>query len=215
MIETTVARTQDFQLDGTGQNTAWEAANWLSLTPCEPGDEYQTRAKILYSERGLYVLFDCVDDKLSCQRLGENGNLFTQDVVEFFVWPKTDRPIYFEYELSPLDEELVLLVPNDDGNFFGWLPWHYEGGRRCEHATHIRDGAKEPYSQVTGWSAEAMIPYELFIGLTAPPQSGDQWRANFYRIDHDHGATPTTWAWSKVPATNFHDYKNFGQLTFA
>ena len=48
-------------------------------------------------------------------------------MFEVFLWPDERDPIYFEYEISPLGRELPILVPNLDGKFLGWRPWHYEG----------------------------------------------------------------------------------------
>ena len=90
--------------------------------------------------------------------------------------------MYFEYELSPLNYELPILVPNFKGKFFGWRPWHYEGNRKTKHATHVI----KDRDIVTGWTAEFFIPYTLLTPMTnVPPKSGSRWRANFYRIDHD------------------------------
>ena len=66
---------------------------------------------------------------------------------------------------------------------------------------------------VTGWRAEVFIPYELLKPLgNVPPRPGTRWRANFYRIDHDGGAS-TGWDWARVGAS-FHDFHNFGTLVF-
>jgi hypothetical protein len=59
--------------------------------------------------------------------------LYNEDVIEAFFWPDEKNPLYFEYELSPLNYELAILVPNNKGNFFGWRPWHYEGDRKTRH----------------------------------------------------------------------------------
>jgi hypothetical protein len=58
---------------------------------------------------------------------GDFLDLWNEDVVEAFFWTDESNPIYFEYELSPLNYELPILVPNNKGKFLGWLPWHYEG----------------------------------------------------------------------------------------
>ena len=57
------------------------------------------------------------------------ADLWTEDVVEIFFWPDEEMPVYFEYELSPRNYELPILVPNKAGSFLGWRPWKYEGER--------------------------------------------------------------------------------------
>jgi hypothetical protein len=103
---------------------------------------------------------------------------------------------------------LILLVPNFDGKFLGWIPWHYEGERQTRHmAKIIREG-----ETVKGWVAEFFIPYALLQPLNqVPPVRGTQWRMNLYRIDYDQGSTG--WWWQPVK-TNFHDIHRFGTLVF-
>jgi hypothetical protein len=142
----------------------------------------------------------------------DNLNLYEEDVVEVFLWPDENFPVYFEYELSPYNFELPIIVPNNKGNFLGWLPWHYEGERRTQHATSILRESKESESPVAGWIAEFFIPYKLLTPLIRkPPVSGERWRANLYRIDYDNGILP--YSWQKTEKT-FHEYDKFGTFIF-
>ena len=70
-------------------------------------------------------------------------NLWTEDVFEFFLWTDERYPVYFEYEISPLNKELPILIPNFDGQFLGWRPWHYDQGRRTQKAVSIIDGPQQ------------------------------------------------------------------------
>lgn len=205
----------DFNLSGNGSQASWKRVPWVELTRSGNGAlTYGTRIKAAWSDTGIYVLYDCEDNRLSCTLTEDFTNLFTEDVVEVFLWPDERYPLYLEYELSPLDCELVILVPNDGNAFHGWLPWNYRGGRRCRHATAVRDGTPEPGSACSGWSAELFIPFALMRGMgNCPPAAGTKWRANFYRIDTDNGDT-THFLWNPVNGTSFHDYDNFGTIVF-
>ena len=141
----------------------------------------------------------------------DNMNLWEEDVVEVFLWPDESFPVYFEYELSPHNFELPIIVPNKNGSFLGWLPWHYDGERRIQHAVSITGGSIGSAS-ISGWFAEFFIPYKLLAPLIGmPPVSGTRWRANMYRIDYDNGQVP--FAWQKTTDT-FHEYKKFGVFIF-
>jgi hypothetical protein len=130
-----------------------------------------------------------------------------------FLWTDERYPVYFEYEISPLNHELPIIVPNFGGQFLGWRPWHYDHDRLTRKATSVSGGPKEPHASIDGWRAEFFIPYTLLKPLqNVPPKPGTMWRANFYRMDHD-GGTLTQWGW--VPLANFHDYEQFGDLVFA
>lgn len=213
--ELRVPRTDDFKVTGDGSHAAWKKAAWVPLNR-RPGGAlaYETKVKVLYSKTGLYVLMEATDKKLTATFTKDNENLWTEDVFEVFLWTDERDPVYFEYEISPLGRELPIMVPNLGGKFMGWLPWHYEGGRKIHKATTAVGGAVKSGAAVTGWKAEVFIPYELLAPLrNVPPKAGAKWRANFYRMDYDDGKTPTGWDWARV-GPSFHEYEKYGALVF-
>ncbi len=203
----------DFKVTGDGSSDAWKSASWVGLVQQGPDyASYSTRAKVLYSETGIYFLFDCEDKKLTSTIKGDQQNIYTEDVVEVFLWTEESFPVYFEYELSPLNYELTIMVPNYNGKFFGWLPWHYEGDKLTQHETSVSGGSRESGSAVNGWKAEFFIPYKLLAPLpNVPPVAGTKWRANMYRIDYDKGTAH--YAWQKTNKS-FHEYNLFGTFIF-
>lgn len=206
-----VKKCQDFKITGDGLTDQWKTAEWINLLqPDHDNPAYNTKVKVLYSKSGIYFLFHCGDKKLTSTMKADNLNLWEEDVVEVFLWTDENFPVYFEYELSPFNFELPIMVPNNNGNFLGWLPWHYEGERRTQHATSI---SRENGKEISAWEAEFFIPYKLLAPLSnVPPQSGTKWRANMYRIDYDKGSE-LPFAWQKVTGT-FHEYKKFGTFIF-
>jgi hypothetical protein len=204
-----VLKTDDFQLTGDGKAPQWKKMAWLSLPKRNHGGvQYETDFKILYSDSGLYCLYRCQDNKITATLKEDFSDLFNEDVVEAFFWTDQSVPLYFEYELSPLNYELAILVPNFKGDFLGWRPWHYEAGRKTRHATHISEAG----GKVLFWTAEFFIPFSLLKPMQAvPARSGMRWRANFYRIDYDEHISE--WSWRQT-RTNFHDYERFGTLVF-
>ena len=175
--------------------------------------DYDARVKILYSPTGVYVLMTGSDRKLSAAIDEDFADLWTEDVFEFFLWPDEEHSIYLEYEISPLNHELVILVPNLDHKFLGWRPWHYDGARKTRKAVSVAGGTAKPGAEITGWTAEVFVPYELLKPLrNVPPQPGARWRANFYRCDYDDHEE-TAWSWTPV-GPSFHEYEKFGTLVF-
>ena len=207
-----VKKCKDFKVTGDGLTDVWKSTEWINLVQQENSNSpYKTKTKVLYSETGIYFLFNCDDKKLTSTMKADNMNLWEEDVVEVFLWPDESFPVYFEYELSPHNFELPIIVPNKNGSFLGWLPWHYDGERRIQHAVSITGGSIGSAS-ISGWFAEFFIPYKLLAPLIGmPPVSGTRWRANMYRIDYDNGQVP--FAWQKTTDT-FHEYKKFGVFIF-
>ena len=205
----------DFEVTGAGENAAWRQADWVPLGRREPGGHaYDTRFKTVYSGTGLYFLIEGTDRALTATMNEDFMDLWNEDVFEVFLWTDERYTAYFEYEISPLNHELPILIPNFGGQSLGWRPWHYERDRLTRKATAIIGGPKQPRAAIEGWRAEFFIPYALLRPLqNVPPKPGTKWRVNVYRMDYDEGKR-SQWEWAHVDKS-FHEYERFGDLVFA
>lgn len=204
-----LSETADFDLTGSGTDAAWKAGEWITLSRIKGTSDYETRAKLLYSETGIYVLFHCEDKKITATLKEDFTSLWQEDVVEIFFWPDESIPVYLEYELSPLNFELAILVTNVEGKTSAWMPWNYRGRKKTRKATSLVGDPKNP----TGWIGEFFIPYALLPQVrNVPPQKGTRWRANFYRIDYDDPGS-SYWSWQPVN-NNFHEFMKYGTFVF-
>lgn len=205
----TVKHVDDFEVTGEGNAVAWQSTEWVTLTHRVGTTTYPTKVKVLYSDTGIYCFFSCEDKTITATLQEDFTALFKEDVVEVFFWPDESMPIYLEYELSPLNYELVILIPNIDGQSSAWRPWPYRGGKTTRHATKI---TKDEKTGTASWTAEMFVPYALLRPFrNVPPSKGTQWRVNLYRIDYDQDFS--TWTWQPV-RTNFHDFEQFGTMRF-
>lgn len=207
----TVNSISDFTITGKGDKPQWDSASWVPLTKLDKGvEEYDAKYKILYSKKGIYVLFTGKDKKINSTYKNDFDDLYNADVFEVFFHPNPAMPLYFEYEISALNKELVLLIPNLDGKIMGWRPWHYEKERLVQKAVNI---AKDNQGKMQSWSAECFFPYALLQPLQAtPPVKGTVWNANFCRLDYDAGHM-VKWSWSPVKVS-FHEFKVFRSIRF-
>ncbi|WP_234567292.1 carbohydrate-binding family 9-like protein [Rhodohalobacter sp. 614A] len=214
-----VQKTNDFTVNGTGDSENWSETNWVELiqrTNHQNDSDRKTSVKVLYSETGIYFLFRCDDDLVSSTITSHFEELWREDVVEVFIWPNEGEEVYFEYELSPLNYELPILVSRTDSGQSHWIPFtfSYDEGfsRKTVHQTSATGGILKSGEEISEWRAEFFIPFELLIPLkNRIPKSGSTWRANIYRVDHDYGTT--NWTWQPV-TTNFHDLYSYGTLVF-
>ena len=205
-----IRHTGDFEITGEGKDPAWNSTEWITLTRIKGSSPYQTRAKLLYSDNGIYALYHCEDKKITATMLEDFTSLWNEDVIEIFFWPDETFPIYLEYELSPLNYELAILVPNLNGQSGGWMPWNYKGRKKTRKATKI---LRNEQQDTTGWIGEFFIPYALLRPLlNVPPKKGTHWRANIYRIDYDE-AESSYWSWQPVDKS-FHEFQKYGTFVF-
>lgn len=209
-----IIKCDDFQVSGDGQNSQWSAVTWVNALPLRENKQpFTTRFKLMYSSKGIYVLAECEDKIISTSYNIDQGDIWNGDVFEVFLQTDPENPLYFEYEINPLNAELVILVPNLNGDFFGWSPWHYEGDRKVQKAVTIQGGQPVEGGKINSWTVELFFPFALFKALkNVPPVSGTIWKGNFYRMDYD-GGERKLWAWKPVGKT-FHEYQKFGTLLF-
>ena len=203
-----VSSIPDFVLTGDGTAEPWNTVPWLVMPRVTGEARFLTRCKLGRSATGLYLLADCADDRLDCSLTCDGADLFTEDVVEWFLQPDPSMPLYLEYEISPLGHHLVLLVPNHRGRFHGWTGWKMDQDRSIRREVRVRGGPQLPGATVSGWCAEVFLPWDLFRGFpNVPPES--PWHGNVYRIDRD-----SKWALGTATGGDFHDYERFARFTF-
>lgn len=208
-----VAKTADFEIDGTGQNENWKKASIAKLAGCGGREHpYASSFQLLYSDTGLYAFFQGEDKLLNASMQEDFADLWKEDCFEIFLRPDRKETTYFEYEISPLGKELAIQLTNINGQKQGWRPWHYEGERRVKKAVSVQGGKAESKAAIQSWTAEIFIPYELLKPLrNVPAKPNMVWDANIYRMDYDDGVRG--WNWAPV-GPSFHEYENFGQLIF-
>ena len=208
-----VKKSADFTVTGNGSAKNWDLTDWNVIAMRAGSGELTTKAKILYSDKGIYFLFECKDKKITSAMDADFLDLWKEDVVEVFLWTDESSPTYFEYEISPLNYELPILISNENGDLVRWMPFHYDPDRKTSHATAVKGGEKKSNAMISEWTTEFFIPYKLMRPLNnISPKPGTKWRANMYRVDYDDN-TKTSWAW-QVTSKSFHDYQKFGTLIF-
>jgi hypothetical protein len=204
----------DFNITGMGDNAQWEKTLWVNMQKLDQGGEaYKSRFKILYSVKGIYVLFHGEDKKINSYFKKDFDKIFKADVFEVFFHPNPLEPIYFEYEISPLSKELVLFMIKRDQMISGWRPWPYEKETRVKKIVRVLGGEMRPGAAISSWTAELFFPYSLLSPFqNIPPQKGTRWNANFCRLDYDSG-NMVKWAWAPVDSS-FHELNRYYSLRF-
>ncbi len=209
-----VKKCTDFAISGKGDHANWQKAGWTSLQKLDKaGAAYASRFKVLYSVKGIYVLFNGEDAVITSPFTKDFEKIFKGDVFEVFFHPQPDEPIYFEYEVSPLDKELVLLMVQRNEYIGGWSPWPYEPGSKVKKKVTVNGGPKKDGASIKSWTAELFIPYKLLGAFkNTPAVKGSIWKANFCRLDYDTG-NMVKWAWAPIE-TSFHETSRYFSLKF-
>ena len=201
-------------VDGVLDDPAWQQADAIRLVRNQDGavPRFETTARLLWDEAYLYVGFACEDTRIYATMTERDAELWHQEVVEVFVDPNGDQIGYVEIEVSPLNTLLDLYVLNRPPQpFRGMFDWDSVGLRS---AVRVDGDPHDPGSTDRGWQVEMAIPWGDFATAPhQPPQAGDVWRVNLYRIDQFEGQEEL-YAWSPTLCETFHVPGRFGEVVF-
>ncbi|KNC74655.1 hypothetical protein SARC_12805 [Sphaeroforma arctica JP610] len=172
----------DFQLTGDASNAAWSKANAVVISndtvTGKPIKELHTTTKALYTDKYLYMAWECRYTTLTVFDIGVDTpsrrmGLWEKDVVEVFIMINEEHPkVYAELEFAPNGEWLDVGVDlqNDLKDF--------DYSTQSEFKIQVDEDAKI-------WKVEARIPVPLkACGIDGHiPKPCDTWKVNIFRYD--------------------------------
>jgi hypothetical protein len=162
-----------------------------------------TTVALMWDEQALTVVFSAEDDLVVATHRLHDAPLYEEDVVEVFLAPGSDEE-YFEIEVNPLGATFDARIESPDGD-------------RARMRTDIGWTCQGLIAAVrrSGTKAETVIRVPFASLDVAVPQAGDEWRANFFRIDrHPSGDEFSAWRPTMKTPPDFHVVKAFGVLRF-
>lgn len=192
---------------------------WHDATAIEWGPErYRTRFQACWDPLALHVRFDAVDDGPWHTMTTRDDHIWEEEVVEIFLDADGSGRNYAELEINPVNVVCDLLVESPWPSLKSLTEWDWEG------MTTAVVPIEDPHGTVQGWTALARLPWSglrsLYpVTVAVPPQSGQAWRFNVFRIKRPGGpAKPREGAvfaaWSKPAGPSFHDPAAFRPMAF-
>lgn len=203
------------KLDGRIDSTAWRRAEPAPLVLADSGGTpvQPTEVRLLYDDHCLYVAFHCVDRNAWGTMRQRDDPICREEVVEVFLDAASRRRAYYEIEVSPLNVVYDLYVIRDrtTGDRQELSQWDCRG---LHTAVHIEREATPEGTRDRFWNCEMAIPFhQIHDAPHTPPEPGDIWRMNCYRIDRDGDRVEFS-AWSPTGEAAFHRPDHFGELVF-
>jgi len=201
-------------VDGELKDPAWQKAAPMALSRTLDGSaaQFPTTARMLWDDGYLYISCHCVDEDIWATMTQRDDHLWEEEVVEIFLDADRDRIGYVEIEVNPLNTLLDLFILNrDDRPAKQLFDWDSQGIR---HAVSVEGDARRRDVKDSQWSLEIAIPWEDFVTAPhLPPQVGDVWLMNLYRIERSQRGEEFT-TWSPTGVLNYHVPDSFGELVF-
>jgi len=158
----------------------------------------------MWDDEALTVLFSAIDDSVVATHRVHDAPLYEEDVVEVFLAPRSPRE-YFELEVNPLGTIFDARIESPDGV-------------RATMKTDLAWTCRDLFAAIrrAGTTADFVlrIPFAS-LGIETPKE-GDEWQANFFRIDRDpSGDEFSAWRPAMKTPPDFHVVKAFGTLRFS
>jgi hypothetical protein len=198
---------ENIDIDGNLDKVEWIGIEDLNLVETVTGSpaNLETKVKAMWNDSFLYFAFRCKDDFIKATMTKYNDKLYEEDVVEIFIDDNCDRKTYIEIEVNPLNAVLHYFINNNLENEF----WGFARVEKSITTAVI-------YNKELGeWHTEIAIPLKEFItAKNNPPNIGDKWFVNCYRIDRGENGEDEYSAWSSTGKLNFHMPEKFGELIF-
>lgn len=207
---------QPITIDGVLDEEAWARIPvWSEFVDTATGRpvEHSTTAKLLYNDNYLYVAFACQDKDIWSDFTERDENLWENEVVEIFIDPAKARTRYFEFEVSPRNVVWDGRITNPKGTGEDLeidAKWNCE---RLKSAVNVKGTLDDRTDTDEGWTVEMAIPHTCLVRV--PPQPGEEWRFNMYRIERPRGEEVGLLAWTPTMKPGFHIPAKFGRLLFS
>jgi hypothetical protein len=183
---------------------------WREAAAIEWGPErYRTRFQACWDTDALHVRFDAIDALPWHTMNRRDEHLWEEEVVEMFLDATGAGVNYAELEINPANIVCDLRVERPWPEVHSLTEWDWIGMTSAVVPLADAHGTPE------GWTALARLPWTGLASLSEetaariPPQSGQSWRFNVFRIKRPGGpARPAEGAvfaaWSVPDGPSFH-----------
>lgn len=216
METVSIFKINDFKLDARSDKKVWNDARELLMVDSVSGKEVgkKARAKISWSDTGLYLLFVVDDDHIWGTYKENDDPIYNEEVVECFVaWGDKTPTEYFEFQFSPNGVKFDAKIKNPTGNrhdpdFNVDVSWNAQNTKlhqRLEGEIRVDDKCKKGT-----WITEVYIPWS---DLGWDVEAGQYLRTNLFRIDgYPEQSSFQAWKPTLQDPPNFHVPEKFGLI---
>ncbi len=214
------------KIDGKLDDAAWAAAPSTGPfvnTLTGAAASVQTEAKLLWDKKNLYLAFDNADDDVWTDLTKRDDKLWTEEADEVMIDADGNGRTYIELQVAPNGNIFDTYLPSvrryEDSIDPKLKPFSWNS--KLVAKTQVNGTLNKRDDRDKGWTAELALPLEDVKGMDAtsavrlPPQPGDVWRINMYRMDQPKGKPQQAAGWSPPMVGDFHALSRFGELVFA
>ena len=225
-------------IDGWIDEKEWYDAAWTCDFQDIEGDLkpkplYRTRVKMRWDDDFFYIAAELQEPHIWATYTDRDAVIFHENDFEMFIDPDGDTHLYYELEINALGTiwDLMLVKPYRDGGP-AINSWNIGGLKK---GIKIFGTINNPSDTDDKWTVELALPWEVLKEAASgkrPPQSGEQWRINFSRVNwqletkgsdyikkiNENTGSPIPeykWVWSPQGVIAMHRPETWGYVQFA
>ena len=208
-------------VDGRLEEESWRKAPVGKFGWIDTGEEvpYRTEVRMLWDDENLYFGFRCEDPDVWSEDTRKDTRVWVEEDVEIFLDPDWDERNYYELEINPKGTvyDVIWTEPLGRFDWIGLVEWDFDGSS----AVRVEGTLNEHDDTDRGWTVEVAIPWVRlsdFAGAKAcPPEPGDQWRANFSRVERNFSPRGPSRDWTWTPQIGYwiHMPRRYGYVQFS
>jgi len=210
--------TQSMKIDADWNKPQWQNIKEIDINN-RMGDKPlftpTVKAKMMYDNENLYLIFHVNDRYVRCRVTDYNGPVYEEPAVEFFFSPDPAFPDrYFNLEINCGGTPLMHY---NDFSAKTHNPLELEDIYKVEIAHSLPRVVDPEITEPVTWTIEYKIPLAMLekYSKIIYPKPGISWLANFYKIA-EKGTNIHFLTWSVVdnPEPDFHLPRFFGNIKF-
>lgn len=184
---------------------AIDHVNWTEY-PYKP----KVNFRMAYTSSAILIHFKVSEESIRAVADKDNGRVYEDSCVEFFVQPDPNQPAYYNLEFNCIGSLLMQGGPPD--NRVLAMPEILSNVKRWSSL-----GTKSFEERIgnTSWELTAVIPFSTFFQHKIDKLDGKTFRANFYKCgEKQQKKHYLSWNPISLPSPQFHATSFFGYLNF-
>jgi Carbohydrate family 9 binding domain-like len=212
------------KLDGKLDEPEWQSAPTVGMfvdTMTGGPAAIKTDAKLLWDAQNLYIGFENLDTDVWGNYAKRDDTLWKEEADEVMIDADSNGKSYIELQVSPRGTIFDTYLPTRRKYEDSLDPKRkpYDWNSKVKAAVHVDGTLNKRDDQDKGWTVEIALPLADVNGLDkpgakVPPNVGDMWRMNLFRLDAPKNKAGVAAAWSPPLVPDFHELPRFGEIVF-
>ena len=198
-------------IDGFGQ--PWARSDVPATERSLADSSAKTKLRLLWDASHLYFFAEMQDADLFADLTKHDDPTWHNDVFELFLKPASDKPSYYEFQVSAAGTQMEMFVPERNNEAFAK---YVAADPFAWRSTVVTEGTlNRRNDRDSAWSVEGRIPWADMAHTGGRPAVDEVCRCAFCRYDYDQARDkPELSSCAPLTKPDFHRHEDYAHLRF-